>query len=398
MLAGAEAPPLDLKPRHKPRGNLPPKPKNQPRPESKPLQAQNRPAPGGGANKKQRLETLLATEHLHGHCFAWPHTNPNNHSLKCSTCSLFIQQVHPPEIFSRLEAQPCAHRPVPDLGKFQLHQSHSFYNMGAVLLCTKCFAVHKPGQLTPFKVVKEPCEGASRAHARRRAYWAQRYLHETTAPANLFEGNGGKPALEASRAAPTLPGSPTHPPAAGSDYQSHANSTGSGPHTLTAVAKADQSSLDTTSQEKTERSQGSSPATLGVPPPPVARTPPQTTAQVSLEAPVPKPVSGQGCSASSCFGPVPKPQPKAKNRKEPDPSSQPKLAQFFVAQTRKANACSNTSQDGPTAPAQVSPKSLPTSPFPANPLPAQVATSLGSRSHGGGGQEGKRKRDRKGRK
>ena len=198
MLAGAEAPPLDLKPRHKPKGNLPPKSRSQPRPESKPPQAQNRPAPGGGANKKQRLETLLASEHLHGHCFAWSHTNPNNHSLKCSICSLFIQQVHPPEIFSRLEAQPCAHRPVPDLGRFQLHQSHSFYNMGAVLPCTKCFAVHKPGQLAPFKVVKEPCEGASRAHARRRAYWAQRYLLETTAPANLFENKGGKPAMEES--------------------------------------------------------------------------------------------------------------------------------------------------------------------------------------------------------
>ena len=101
MLAGAEAPPLDLKPRHKPKGNLPLKSRSQPRPATKPPQAQNRPAPGGGANKKQRLETLLASEHLHGHRFAWSHTNPNNHSLKCSICSLFIQQVHPPEIFSR---------------------------------------------------------------------------------------------------------------------------------------------------------------------------------------------------------------------------------------------------------------------------------------------------------
>ena len=35
--------------------------------------------------------------------------------------------------------------------------------MGAVLLCTKCYAVHKPGQLTLTKATKEPCEGASRA-------------------------------------------------------------------------------------------------------------------------------------------------------------------------------------------------------------------------------------------
>ena len=130
LLAGPVAPPLDVKPRHKSKGQLPPKRKSQAQPPPKPPQAQNRPAPGGGANKKQRLETLLGTAHLHGHCFAWSHTNPNNHSLKCSTCSLFIQQVHPTESFNRLEAQPCAHRPVTDLGKFGLHQSHSFYNMG----------------------------------------------------------------------------------------------------------------------------------------------------------------------------------------------------------------------------------------------------------------------------
>ncbi|CAE7454083.1 unnamed protein product, partial [Symbiodinium sp. KB8] len=58
-----------------------------------------------------KLETLLGTAHLHGHCFAWP---------------------------------------VTDLGKFGLHQSHSFYNMGAVLLCTKCFAAPvQAAQWTP---------------------------------------------------------------------------------------------------------------------------------------------------------------------------------------------------------------------------------------------------------
>ncbi|CAE7469028.1 unnamed protein product, partial [Symbiodinium microadriaticum] len=264
MLAGAEAPPLNVKPRHKPKGDLPPKRKSQPKPEPRPPQAQNRPAPGGGANKKQRLEALLASEHLHGHCFAWSHTNPNNHSLKCSICSLFIQQTHPTEIFSRLEAQPCAHRPVPDLGKFQLHQSHSFYNMGAVLLCTKCFAVHKPGQLTPFKVVKEPCEGASRAHARRRAYWAQRYLLETTAPANLFGNQGGKPAMEENRAVPALPASPPRPPAEGPAHHDREDSKGSWPHTLEAAVIAGKTTPDIAPQAKTGRLQGSPPALIGL--------------------------------------------------------------------------------------------------------------------------------------
>ena len=65
-----------------------------------------------------------------------------------------------------------------------------FTGMGAVLLCTKCYAVHKPGQLTLTKATKEPCEGASRARAKRRSLWAQMYLKETTAPVALFAAGG----------------------------------------------------------------------------------------------------------------------------------------------------------------------------------------------------------------
>ena len=393
MLTGEEAPPFDVKPRHKPKGNLPPKRRNQPRPEPKPPQAQNRPGPGGGANKKQRLEALLASEHLHGHCFAWSHTNPNNHSLKCSICSLFIQQTHPNEIFSRLEAQPCAHRPVPDLGKFQLHRSHSFYNMGAVLLCTKCFAVHKPGQLTPFKVVKEPCVGASRAHAERRAYWAQRYLLETTAPANLFGNISGKTAAEEIRSAPARPSPMLSPPAVDLGHQDSGGSKGSGPHTLEAVAVADGPTLEIAAQAKTEKLQCASHAPVSVAPSP-AQNPSLFFGQVSLETPAPKPSFRQAGGASSSYGPLPKPQPKTKNRKEPNPSLQPKLAQFFVAQTRKASTCNNSPQHRPASPAPLHPKPPPCPPRPAQPLLAQVADSLGPRSHGGGSQEGTRKRER----
>ena len=300
MLAGAEAPPLDLKPRNKPRSNLPPKPKGQLLPEPKPPQTQHRPAPGGGANKKQRLEALLATEHLHGHRFAWSHTNPTNHSLKCSTCSLFIQQVHPAETFSRLEAQPCAHWPVPDLSRFQLHQSHSFYNMGAVLLCTKCFAVHKPGQLTLTKVVKTPCEGASRAHAKRQSYWAQKYLAETTAPANLFGGKGAQAVSAESRAVPTPPSLSPRSQAQGSDDRSHSDNTGCGPHTCSTVAKASRSTLDTAPRGKTEWPQGlTQPFEAGEPPPQPPLVFPKALAQAPLEAPVTKPKCSRFCCRPS---------------------------------------------------------------------------------------------------
>ncbi|CAE7465200.1 unnamed protein product [Symbiodinium microadriaticum] len=155
-------------------------------------------------------------------------------------------------------------RPVPDLGKFQLHRSHSFYNMGAVLLCTKCFAVHKPGQLTPFKVVKEPCVGASRAHAERRAYWAQRYLLETTAPANLFGNISGKTAAEEIRSAPARPSPMLSPPAVDLGHQDSGGSKGSGPHTLEAVAVADGPTLEIAAQAKTEKLQCASHAPVSV--------------------------------------------------------------------------------------------------------------------------------------
>ena len=339
MLTGPEAPPLDVKPRHKPKGHLPPKRKNQAQPSPKPPQVQNRPAPGGGANKKQRLETLLATAHLHGHCFAWSHTNPNNHSLKCSTCSLFIQQVHPTESFNRLEAQPCAHRPVTDLGKFGLHQSHSFYNMGAVLLCTKCFAVHKPGQLTPFKVVQDPCEGASRAHARRKAYWAQRYLVETTAPANLFGSQGVTTATAKSRSGPACPTPPPCSPKVDPCRQDSEGDMGSGPHTQNEAATASAPTVEPADAGKPGRLQSapSNPASGSSPIPSFSQF---SRGEVSQEAPAPKPCSRLvGCAPPRCGPapkPQPKPQPKAKGRKDPQPSSQPKLAQFFRGPNQKS--------------------------------------------------------------
>ena len=238
LLAGDEAPPLDLKPRKLRRGTLPPKPKTKQPAEAKMPQQQNRLAPQGGLNKKQRLELLLASEHVHGHRYAWTHSNPTNHSLKCSVCSLFIQQVHPEEVFTRLEAQHCAHRPLQDICRFGLHPTHSFYNMGAVLLCTKCFAVHKPGQLTLTKVVKEPCPGASRAHEKRRSLWAQKYLEETTAPGTLF--GAGTPQQQKA----ALPGSSAQqvevqPPAAVPTADGHTDrkQVGCGPHACPAAKK-----------------------------------------------------------------------------------------------------------------------------------------------------------------
>ena len=265
MLAGKEAPPLDLKPRKAPRASLPKKAKAQQPTAPRPPQQQNRPGPDGGLNKKQRLlELLMASEHIHGHRFAWSHTNP----IKCGVCTLFIQQTHPPEIFSRLEAQPCAHKPLPDIGHFGLHPSHSFYCMGAVLLCTKCYAVHKPGQLTPTMATRDPCEGASRAHAKRRSLWVQKYLKETTAPVTLFAAGGrASQTFEVSRAEPT-PDSPAQSRPIGEPVASSQAEpkTGCGLHTWMTAEKANtQGTSAARSKNTSAMVQGSSHPSARVP-------------------------------------------------------------------------------------------------------------------------------------
>ena len=246
ILAGEEAPPLDLKPRKASRTTLPGKARAHQPKAPHPPQQQNRPGPAGGLNKKQRLEQLMAREHIHGHRFAWSHTNPTNHSIKCEVCTLFIQQTHPPEVFGRLEAQPCAHRALPDISHFGLHPSHSFYCMGAVLLCTKCYAVHKPGQLTLTKATKDPCEGASRAHAKRRSLWAQKYLKETTAPVAIFATGGREGQILEARAAQSGPfGDST----ASGQSESRA---GCGPHTRQTAEKERQNQAPAQPVAKTQ--------------------------------------------------------------------------------------------------------------------------------------------------
>ena len=97
ILAGEEAPPLDLKPRKASRASLPGKAKAQQPTAPRPPQQQNRPGPEGGLNKKQRLEQLMASEHIHGHRFAWSHTNPTNHSIKVRG----LHAVHPADPSTR---------------------------------------------------------------------------------------------------------------------------------------------------------------------------------------------------------------------------------------------------------------------------------------------------------
>ena len=109
-----------------------------------------------------------------------------------------------------------------------------------MLLCTKCYAVHKPGQLTPTMATRNPCEGASRAHAKRWSLWVQKYLKETTAPVALFAAGGrAGQTLEVSKAEPT-PDSPAQSRPIGEPVASSQTEpkTGCGLHTWTTAEKA----------------------------------------------------------------------------------------------------------------------------------------------------------------
>ena len=152
----------------------------------------------------------------------------------------------------------------------------------------------------------------------------------STLLANLFGGKGAQTVSVESRAVPTPPSLSPRFQAKDSGDCSQSGSTGCGPHTFSAVAKAGRSTLNKAPRAKTERPQGlTQPFEAGEPPSQLPLVSPQALAQVPLEAPVTKPVCAQGYVAGPPRSSAPKTQPKTENRKEPDPSSQPKLAQFF---------------------------------------------------------------------
>ena len=196
-----------------------------------------------------------------------------------------------------------------------------------------------------------------------------------------------------SRSGPACPTPPPCSPKVDPCRQDSEGDMGSGPHTQNEAATASAPTVEPADAGKPGRLQSapSNPASGSSPIPSFSQF---SRGEVSQEAPAPKPCSRLvGCAPPRCGPapkPQPKPQPKAKGRKDPQPSSQPKLAQFFVAQTRKASTSSHT-QGSHKAPA--CPKPPPCSPGPTQPAPTQVVSSLGLCSHGGGSPEGQGQRE-----
>ena len=193
-------------------------------------------------------------------------------------------------------------------------------------------------------------------------------------------------------AAPTLlPG----PAPADTSCLARRDSTGSGHHTPDTGADVPAPAPESADTAKTKGLPNMTSACVGADPQPTS-SPGPALGEVSLESPGPKPSSRQAKGARSSSCPAPKPQPKPKSRKEPEPSSQPKLAQFFVAQTRKANTSSEPRQDRSATLAPTHPKPSPCPSQPALPPPVPVAACLGPSSHGGESRKGARKRKGKG--
>jgi len=153
-----------------------------------------------------------------------------------------------------------------------------------------------------------------------------------------------------------------------------AGSMGCGPHTQHGATPGSAPTTEPESAEKpgSLQSLSSNPACVPFPLPSFPQPP---CGEVLQETPGLKLCSRPGGSLipAKC-GPTPKPQPKAqpkakaKSRKDPQPSSQPKLAQFFVVQTRKAST-SHSTQGSLAHPTPLCPKSSPCQPGPSQPRP-----------------------------
>ena len=99
---------------------------------------QNRPAANGGPNKRERIRTMVAAG-SGGHDWVITSENKNNLLASCRRCTLFVQQVHKPAVFDRIEAHPCLGREQPVPEGAGVHPSHNMANVGRAWICKHCF-------------------------------------------------------------------------------------------------------------------------------------------------------------------------------------------------------------------------------------------------------------------
>ena len=133
LLTSSERPPWEV-------GEVTP-PKKKPLVSSKATkrqQNQHRPAANGGPNKRDRIRAMVATG-AGGHDWVITSENKNNLLASCRRCTLFVQQVHKPTVFARIEAHPCLGREQALPEGSGVHPSHSMANVGRAWICKHCF-------------------------------------------------------------------------------------------------------------------------------------------------------------------------------------------------------------------------------------------------------------------
>ena len=74
-----------------------------------------------------------------GHDWVITSENKNNLLASCRRCTLFVQQVHKPAVFDRIEAHPCLGREQAVPEGAGVHPSHNMANVGRAWICKHCF-------------------------------------------------------------------------------------------------------------------------------------------------------------------------------------------------------------------------------------------------------------------
>ena len=99
-----------------------------------------RQAKPSGPNKRQRL--LAATQGMNAHTgHNWVVTTAaKNLRIKRTVCSLYAQQVDPPEVVDLVLSHPCKHRPAEPLATAGVHPSHLTLNLAHQWSCSRCKA------------------------------------------------------------------------------------------------------------------------------------------------------------------------------------------------------------------------------------------------------------------
>lgn len=97
-----------------------------------------------------------------GHQFEWTSKNPNNSSIQCLLCTLYVQQVAPLDVFARYEMQECRDRPMPWPDYWPKPADHKMHNLGALWSCEVCHAcIRVAAKKFPQKLLN-PCKGMPR--------------------------------------------------------------------------------------------------------------------------------------------------------------------------------------------------------------------------------------------